>query len=67
LQNRAARVIMRSSYDTDASVLLDSLRWDNLSLRRQNFNLILCLKHLRVMLPVIYKNQSFPFAELGIT
>jgi hypothetical protein len=34
LQNRAARVIMRSSYDTDASVLLDSLRWDNLSLRR---------------------------------
>ena len=35
LQNRAARVVIRSSYDTDASDLLDTLHWDNLSLRRQ--------------------------------
>ncbi len=66
LQNRAARVIMRSSYDTDASVLLDNLRWDNLSLRRQKLKLGLMFKTLKSNAPVTYKN-SFPFAELGIT
>jgi hypothetical protein len=34
LQNRAVRVIMRTSYDTNADVLLDILHLDNLSLRR---------------------------------
>jgi 23S rRNA C2498 (ribose-2'-O)-methylase RlmM len=38
---------MRSSYDTDASVLLDSLRWDNLSLRRQKLKLGLMFKTLK--------------------
>ncbi len=44
MQNRAARVITRSTYDTDASVLLDSLRWDNLSLTRQKLKLGLIFK-----------------------
>ena len=37
LQNRAARIIMRSNYDTNADVLLDMLYSDNLSLRRKKF------------------------------
>ena len=36
LQNRGAvRVITRSSYDTNAGMLLDTLHLDNLSLRRK--------------------------------
>ena len=38
---------MRSSYDTDASVLFDNLRWDNLSLRRQKLKLGLMFKTLK--------------------
>ena len=34
LQNRAARVITKSSYDTNSSYLLTSLGWDKLSIRR---------------------------------
>ena len=34
LQNRAVIVIVRTSYDTNADVLLDILHLDNLSLRR---------------------------------
>ena len=35
LQNRAVRVITRSSYDTNASVLLNALQLDNLYVRRR--------------------------------
>ena len=35
LQNRAARVNTRSSYDTNASILQNRLNWDNLSRRRK--------------------------------
>ena len=35
LQNRAARVIMKANYDSSASILLDNLHWDNLSLHRE--------------------------------
>ena len=34
LQNRAARVITKSSYNTNSSYLLNSFSWDNLSVRR---------------------------------
>ena len=34
LQNRAARVITKTSYNTNSSYLLNSLSWDNLSVRR---------------------------------
>ena len=37
LQNRAVRVITRSSYDTNGAVLLDTLHLDKLSLRRKKF------------------------------
>ena len=34
LKDRVARVITKSSYDTNSSCLLNSLGWDNLSIRR---------------------------------
>ena len=64
LQNRAARVIMRSSYDTDASVLLDSLRWDNLSLRRQKLKLGLMFKTLKSNAPS-YLQEFFSIRGTG--
>ena len=62
--NRAARVIMRSSYDTDASVLLDSLRWDNLSLRRQKLKLGLMFKTLKSNAPS-YLQEFFSIRGTG--
>ena len=35
LQNRAARVITKSTYDTSAKPLLNSLNWDDLATRRK--------------------------------
>ena len=35
LQNRAARIITKSNYDSSATQLLESLHWDNLSKRRK--------------------------------
>ena len=35
LQNRAARVIMKSPFDTSTSPLLNKLKWQKLSIRRQ--------------------------------
>ena len=64
LQNRAARVIMRSSYDTDASVLLDNLRWDNLSSRRQKLKLGLMFKTLKSNAP-IYLQEFFSIRGTG--
>ena len=49
LQNRAIRLITKSSYDTSSGFLLTSLRWDNLSVRRakQKGNLIFkCINNL---------------------
>ena len=43
LQNRAARVITRSSYDADAGALLTLLQLDNLSIRRKK------IKYLKAM------------------
>ncbi|CAH3041803.1 unnamed protein product, partial [Pocillopora meandrina] len=41
LQNRAARVIIKSSYNMNSSYLLNSLSWDNLSVRtKQKTNLM---------------------------
>ena len=47
LQNRAARVITRSSYDTSASILLNRLNWDNLSTRRKKLKATLMLKIIK--------------------
>ena len=49
LQNRAIRVITKSSYNTSSRFLLNSLGWDNLSVRRakQKANLMYkCINNL---------------------
>ena len=44
LQNRAARVITKSTYDTSAKPLLNSLNWDDLATRRKKQLLISVFK-----------------------
>ena len=51
LQNRAARVITRSSYDTTASILLNRLNWDNLSTRRKKLKATLMFKIIKGLFP----------------
>ena len=52
LQNRAARVITRSSYDTSAtSILLNRLNWDNLSTRRKKLKATLMFKIIKGLSP----------------
>ena len=47
LQNRAARVVTRSSYDADAGALLTLLQLDNLSIRRKKIKAQLMFKILK--------------------
>ena len=51
LQNRAARVITRSSYDISSNLLLDQLKWNNLSVNRQKQKAILMFKTLSGQTP----------------
>ncbi|XP_044181518.1 uncharacterized protein LOC122962463 [Acropora millepora] len=51
LQNRAARVITRSSYDVNAKDLLISLRQDNLAKRRKKLKAALMFKILNGLAP----------------
>ena len=56
LQNRAARVITKSSYDASSSILLEKLHWDNLSLRRKKHNSILMYKTINKLTPEYLQN-----------
>ena len=47
LQNRAARVITRSSYDTSTRFLLKRLHWDDLFTRRKKLKATLMFKQLK--------------------
>ena len=51
LQNRAVRVITKSSYDTNASVLLNVLQLDNLYVRRRKLKAQLMFKILKGSMP----------------
>ena len=51
LQNRAIKVITRSSYDTNASVLLNALQLDNLYVRRRKLKAQLMFKILKGNMP----------------
>ena len=51
LQNRAARVITRSSYDTSASILLNRLNWHNLYTRRKKLKATLMFKIIKGLSP----------------
>ena len=56
LQNRAARVITRSSYDADAGALLALLQLDNLSIRRKKIKAQLMFKILKGNAPSYLKS-----------
>ena len=58
LQNRAARVITRSSYDISSNLLLDQLKWNNLSVNRQKQKAILMFKTLSGQTPQ-YLHEMF--------
>ena len=64
LQNRAARVITRSSYDTSADILLDSLCWDNLFIRRKKLKASVMFKALKGKTPS-YLSDLFSIRGTG--
>ena len=47
LQNRATRVITRSSYDTSAGILLNRLNWGNLPTRRKKLKATLIFRIIK--------------------
>ena len=62
LQNRAARVITRSSYDISSCSLLDELKWETLSSNRLKQKAILMFNTLNKRTPV-YLQQMFSPSE----
>ena len=67
LQNRAIRVITKSSYDTSSRFLFNSLGWNNLSVRRakQKANLMYkCINSLAPAYVLVYpKNTELLFSQ----
>ena len=62
LQNRAARVITKSSYNTNSSYLLNSLSWDKLSVRRTKQKANLMYKCVNKLAPSYLCNMFTPRA-----
>ena len=61
LQNRAARVLItKSSYKTNSSYLLNSLSWDNLSVRRMKQKANLMYKRVNKLAPNYLCNMFTP-------
>ena len=60
LQNRAARVITRSSYYTSASIFLNRLNRDNLSIRRKKLKTTLMFKIIKGLSPAYRENLLRP-------
>ena len=60
LQNRAIRVITKSSYDTSSRFLLNSLGWDNLSVRRAKQKANLMYKFINNLAPAHLCNSFAP-------
>ena len=59
LQNRAARVILQANCEVNSSrLLLETLKWDQLSLRRKKQKVIMMFKSLNWLAPV-YLHDSF--------
>ena len=56
LQNRAARAITRSNYDTSVTFLLNLLNWDDLITRRQKLKAILMFKTINGFTPAYLQN-----------
>ena len=60
LQNRAARVITRSTYETSATVLLDKLGWEQLQTRRKKQKAVTVFKAIHKLTPVYLQNLFTP-------
>ena len=58
LQNRAARVILQANCEVNSSLLLETLKWYQLSLRRRKQKAIMMFKSLNGLAPV-YLHDSF--------
>ena len=58
LQNRATRVILQANYEVNSSLLLETLKWDQLSLRRRKHKAIMMFKSLNGLAPV-YLHELF--------
>ena len=52
LQTRAARVILQANCEVNSSLLLETLKWDKLSLRRRQQKAIMVFKSLNGLAPV---------------
>ena len=52
LQNRAARVILQANCEVNSSLLLETLKWEQLSLRRKKHKAIMMFKSLNGLAPV---------------
>ena len=57
LQNRAARVITKSSYEVSSSLLLDALGWEKLISNRRNHKAIMVFKSLHNLAPMYFHNM----------
>ena len=51
LQNRAARVITKLPFDTSSNLLLDTLKWEKLSLRRKKQKALIRYKTIHDLAP----------------
>ena len=60
LQDRAIRVITKSSYDTSSRLLLNSLGWDNLAFRRAKQKANLMYKCINNLAPAYLCNLFVP-------
>ena len=56
LQNRAARVILQAKYEANSSLLLETLKWDRLSLRRKKQKATMMFKSLNGLAPVYLRD-----------
>ena len=56
LQNRAARVILQAKYEANSSLLLETLKWDRLSLRRRKQKATMMFKSLNGLAPVYLRD-----------
>ena len=59
-QNRAARVITRSTYETSTTVLLDNLCWEQLQTRRKKQKTVTVFKAIHKLTPVYLQNLFTP-------
>ena len=51
LQNCAARVITKLPFDTSSNLLLDTLKWEKLSLRRKKQKALIMYKTIHILAP----------------